>query len=470
MVNQITCLKDSIGKHNTVNGHYYAIMLEETWFDAREKANNVGAYLATITTEQENNFINETFLPINGGEMWIGLEKIGSEFAWVTGEEYTYTKFVDEGDGNCIIIYPARSKNWYKRNCLSKVPSIIEFGDFLITTPIPSPTSTPIIPPSPTLIPPHFISLNESTLEANQLAALPPTGHTLGRINFTQIPTGNGTDGNGMEIRLQPGQGCLVVSNRQVSIDSLAHLTGYFRSTSKNVSLALVGLNSPIDGQIAWMNVTGDEVPIDQYRQFNLVYQPPSGSLQIAVQAVNPIFSAISATVYIDSLNVEPYPAEVTGSEAALEVDGGFESGLPALIQNINDMDGTITPFFESISDVAIRLSIQPEQYAANVGTTLLGVYDQFPFRILGQVQVRRESPPAGGTTAFVITNGFQNFGVFRHTGELPGTGINNVENLIVGSDFTVNNPDLPIIAIIQNGGPGVEASIVVDNLTVLKE
>jgi len=315
----------------------------------------------------------------------------------------------------------------------------------------------------------NFISLNGIDLISNQLLADPPAGFQMGKIAFGSIPAGNGTDGTGMEINLAPGQGVWILSEKIIDAPSLMNISGYVRSSNKAPAIALVALNSPIDGQLAYTNLTGDEIPIGDYRSMNLFYRPPGGKLQLAIQAVNYPFSTLSSTVWVDSLDVNPLVPVVEGTPVDLEVDGSFEKGVDKLILNMNGTDGFITPFFETLSDIAIRLTVQPQNLAANIGTLVQGVYDQFPFRLLGQVSVMRDSIPGGGTLAFVMTNGYQNVGVFRYVDELPGPGSPQAEYLILGSDFTVNNPDIPIHVVLQNGGPGADSSVVVDDLMLLK-
>ncbi len=43
-------------------------------------------------------------------------------------------------------------------------------------------------------------------------------------------------------------------------------------------------------------------------------------------------------------------------------------------------------------------------------------------------------------------------------------------EMLIIGGDFTTNNPDIPISAFVQLGGPGADVSVVVDDLVIMKQ
>lgn len=340
---------------------------------------------------------------------------------------------------------------------------------FIIESNYPLPTPTPTIVPTPTPTPENWSSLNGATLEENSLWADAPGGYAKGKIQFGEIPTGDYSDGKGMEIKLAPGQGVWILSTKEFDMASLADISGSFRASNKNVSIALVGLNSPIDGQIGYANAVSDEIPVDAYRQFHLIYGPPSGKMQMAIQAVNSPFASISSTVWVDNLLAEPYYPSGDGEPVSLQVNGNFEGSLEKLMFNINGDDGAIVPFFQSLTDIAVRLSIDPANTAANIGTSCLDLSDKFPLRLVGQVGVQRDSVPGGGMLGFVITNGFQNLGLFRFADQIPDASTSRVEYLMLGGDFTVNNPNIPVSAFVQIGGPGADASVVVDDLAILK-
>ncbi len=339
------------------------------------------------------------------------------------------------------------------------------------STPVPTPTPTPTRPPSPlpTFVSHNFISLNNPSLEDNQLWADPPAGYQMGMIRFGEIPNGVGSDGTGMEINLTPGQGVWILSDMIIEATSLVNISCSIRASNKTPDVALIALNSPIDGQLGYTNLAGEELPIGDYRSMNLFYHPPAGKLQLAIQAVNDPFSTLSSTIWVDSLDVNPIQRGVEGTPVPLEVDGTFENGVEKLILNLNGTDGQINPFFESLSNIAIRLTIQRNNQAANIGTLVKDVYDQFPIRFLGQVSAKRDSIPGGGMMAFVMTNGYQNIGLFRYVDQIPGPENPKTEYLIIGGDFTVNNPGIPIHVVVQNGGPEADSSVVVDDLLILK-
>jgi hypothetical protein len=81
------------------NDHFYeTIVVTEgiTWTDAKEAAELSGGYLATITSQEEQNFIKEYIL-YGGSGYWIGgyqppeSPEPDGNWQWVTGEEFIYS-------------------------------------------------------------------------------------------------------------------------------------------------------------------------------------------------------------------------------------------------------------------------------------------------------------------------------------------------------------------------------------------
>lgn len=78
----------------TYNGHYYAAtFVVGPWEDVQAEAFSIGANLVTINDSEENAWLTEHFgdrtRPGTAG-IWIGLHKVGGEWAWVSGELITY--------------------------------------------------------------------------------------------------------------------------------------------------------------------------------------------------------------------------------------------------------------------------------------------------------------------------------------------------------------------------------------------
>ena len=96
-------------------GHYYAVFYTtKSWSAARQECEKLGGYLACITSEREQQFIES----IKGGSdrLWIGGFRDGYyNWRWVSGEEWSYTNWAagepnNSGnvvpDENCIALWP----------------------------------------------------------------------------------------------------------------------------------------------------------------------------------------------------------------------------------------------------------------------------------------------------------------------------------------------------------------------------
>ena len=79
------------------NGHMYTIYEgPASWLEAREACENAGGHLATINTAEEQAFFEEVILAADVAQRyWIGgySEGYPYDFAWVTGEEFSYTNW-----------------------------------------------------------------------------------------------------------------------------------------------------------------------------------------------------------------------------------------------------------------------------------------------------------------------------------------------------------------------------------------
>ncbi len=87
------------------NGHYYELIEERlSWSDARDSAVSMGGYLATITSQEEDDFIDNVF----NGYFWIGGYQLeGSTepdggWQWVTGEDWSYTNWFSGEPSNSV--------------------------------------------------------------------------------------------------------------------------------------------------------------------------------------------------------------------------------------------------------------------------------------------------------------------------------------------------------------------------------
>ncbi len=477
--------QDFVWIENPDNGNFYVLVNEAmTWNEANNFAESMGGHLLTISSQEENDFafLLAKSMSIN---TWLGLMRVTNGYGWVTGEPLEYTNWASGAPNNIggieIVAEFIQNGEWDDITSGMRKQFLVEIEGELAektatptwtptSTPTPTPTSTPTTTPTPTPTPPNYLSLNGETLEANQLTMGNVRGFELGRVDVAALPEGNYVDGKGIEISLAPGRGVFLVSNHVIDADSLMSIKSLIRTSDSNVSVALVALNHPIDEQIAFANITSDELPVSEYRDINLIYHPPSDQMQLALQAVNSPFSTLSTKIWVDRFAVEPYELIVQGENVELETDGSFDNGLQNLLVNTNDVDGEVTPIFESLGDIAIRLETKTENIAANIGTRLMNVENGLPVQLVGQVNVTRESVVGNSIFAFVFSNGFQNLGLFRKVSEIPSAEQNLSENIMVGGDFTVANPNSPIFTFVQIGGVNAPSRVVVDGLAVKKK
>ena len=77
------------------NGHIYKIFtVSLSWFDAYTYCQNLGGHLVTITSEEEQTFI-ETYMRSQSfnKEAWNGAYNDGTNWQWITDEEFDYTNW-----------------------------------------------------------------------------------------------------------------------------------------------------------------------------------------------------------------------------------------------------------------------------------------------------------------------------------------------------------------------------------------
>ena len=152
--------------YNPANGHYYDILSAEgiNWYEARDAAaastyNGWPGHLATITSSQEQSFLESNFSPpINNNDVWLGGTDEVSEgnWEWITGETWAYTNW-NEGEPNnwdgiehCLEI-EGETTFWNDIDCEAyNSYYLVEYEP--ATTPPPTCTHTMNMPTSPTNI------------------------------------------------------------------------------------------------------------------------------------------------------------------------------------------------------------------------------------------------------------------------------------------------------------------------------
>jgi hypothetical protein len=74
------------------NSSYQIIKGKFTWDEAKSDAENRGGHLAVITSQQEQNVINQ-IVKSASTYLWLGGTSTGGEWKWITGENWNYTNW-----------------------------------------------------------------------------------------------------------------------------------------------------------------------------------------------------------------------------------------------------------------------------------------------------------------------------------------------------------------------------------------
>lgn len=96
---------DELSNYQSFGSHTYAITKDYySWNEAKQLAEKKGGYLVVIESQEENDFIQNTYrTPLNteGNILWIGLSDQQEEgiFRWINGEIPVYTNW-EEGEPN----------------------------------------------------------------------------------------------------------------------------------------------------------------------------------------------------------------------------------------------------------------------------------------------------------------------------------------------------------------------------------
>lgn len=78
------------------NGHYYQVYDESmTWTEAKKYCGSLGGHLATITSQEEQQFIESQLVNGQKSCYWLGGtdSAVEGKWNWITGEEFSYTKW-----------------------------------------------------------------------------------------------------------------------------------------------------------------------------------------------------------------------------------------------------------------------------------------------------------------------------------------------------------------------------------------
>ena len=111
-------------------GHTYKIVSEAvTWTEAVAKAQESGGHLATVTTAAESTYIRQLMEEVAVTDCWIGGFRDGSQWKWITREEFSYSGFSEVPNGEGIYLLEHADGLWSNSGNEEKHSFVIEQDD-----------------------------------------------------------------------------------------------------------------------------------------------------------------------------------------------------------------------------------------------------------------------------------------------------------------------------------------------------
>lgn len=334
-------------------------------------------------------------------------------------------------------------------------------------TPSPTATNTPTITRTPTITPtttPLRYDFEGGNTVDQLFDILPIAGFDPAQVS---IQPGQGSEifsGNNLVIDADPGEGVLLITDLSnvINVAEVIIKTSA-RSSSENASVALIGLNASLDGQLGYYN--NNRAPVTE-DELSLLYRPPSSVLKMGLQVVNPPSSPGPARVVFDNLRIENnffFDLDAV----PLRPDGSFDQGTAFMEFNLNPSDdGSVQLTFGENNNTFIRLSVAENQTAANFSVRADTIQSFLPGFFVGEIFTRRFTG-TGGNLALMLTNGIETLATFE-------SGVNVIsrdtpKRLRLGGEFIRTDQLFAPIMIVQNAGPNVQSSIAFDDLVLSK-
>jgi len=229
-------------------------------------------------------------------------------------------------------------------------------------------------------------------------------------------------------------------------------------------SAALAVLNAPMGVDMGFTQASGPDVPVGQWGQLVLIYDPPDDAVHLGVQVALGGTAQSGIKVYYDNLTIQELP-DLSDESVILDANGSFDGDNANIFLNVNQNRGSVAFLADTPNGKQVSLSIQPADDAANVGIFATQLQGRFPHILRASVGANRLSG-TGGVVALVMTNGYGNVGAFVSGDKLPALGDTPMK-IMVGGGFLAENASFPIINVVQNGSTGTASAIIVDNLEV---
>jgi hypothetical protein len=116
-------------------GHFYKVYRGQmNWYKAKEKCELLGGHLVTITSYEEQTFVNnlaEKSCNSDSDGCWLGAYESKGKLKWVTNENPSYLAQWADPEKNCAVFYSGSDGKYYWCNVESSSKSFIFSGIYM---------------------------------------------------------------------------------------------------------------------------------------------------------------------------------------------------------------------------------------------------------------------------------------------------------------------------------------------------
>lgn len=332
-------------------------------------------------------------------------------------------------------------------------------------TPTLTPTpGTPTLTPTPSPTPEPFLArhtFDDTAVLRDEFSVQRPAGYQPATVLLADAPAAEGFSGRAVKIFAQPGQGAVVMA-RTASLSTVEPIYSQVNAwvDSASASVALLSMNSPIDGQFGYNIAMSGGYPLSLGHVMQSIYSPPGRQVTLALQASQAFDASGPATIFFDNLIAERL-GSISRIRSPLQPEGGFDGDLSGLIVNIAGDKGGVQVRRDSLIDNSIVLSANPSAPSANVGAFSSANIESLTGLQQVEIDYHRISG-AGGAIDFLFTDGRSAFGQTA-LGSLASA--TETRTLTIGGSFYVQDPFITPIVLIQNANPLQQGSIQFDDM-----
>ncbi len=177
---------------------------------------------------------------------------------------------------------------------------------------------------------------------ADGLLITAPEGYGQASFSFGAVPDGQSTNGLGLIVLLQSGDGLLLYGPSVETGEGVVLIECSVWTDSPNVFLALVGLNSPVNGSlIANMPANGEDYQ-GSWHRMEVLYDPKDDAVMPAFQVV--ATGDGTTTVYLDQIVVTPLRMSGEQLKEIIPAPSTITVNLPGIAEGAKPLDMVLIP------------------------------------------------------------------------------------------------------------------------------